>query len=155
MYKFSDGLPAFGVFQSILPSQLSKHFFSVAQAVTPQMSNYTTRRVCTIHLGAKEYNLNDAQLPFYNGQKQLWTMDSNNSKEQTVHFLPELEFVDKFVKTAFASSYKEKVEKALIYILIIIFNFRLTYVIGWLGPVSLGQLLTLGNASYIGIFVLQ
>jgi len=111
MYKFSDGLPAVGVFRSVIPSQLSDHFFHIAHSMYPQMKSCLTRRVRTLHLGAKEYNPNENQLPYYNNQRRVWTMDAGNTKKQTQVFLPELEFVEKFTQSTFKESHREKIEK--------------------------------------------
>jgi len=111
LYTFSDGMPAVGIFRSAMPAKLSDHYLRIAQSVTPQMKNCQTRRVHTLHIGAKEYNPNPDQLHFYNGERRVWTMDKGNSKEQTVLFLPELEFADKFLQNYFKQSYEEKIEQ--------------------------------------------
>jgi len=111
LYTFSDGVPAVGIFRSAMPAKLSDHYLRIAQSVTPQMKNCQTRRVHTLHIGAKEYNPNPDQLHFYNGERRVWTMDKGNSKEQTVLFLPELEFADKFLQNYFKQSYEEKIEQ--------------------------------------------
>jgi len=111
MYNFTDASPAVHVFWNIMPQNLSNHFYRVARQMNSQMNNCSTRWVRTLHLGPKEYNPNEMQLPFYNGKRRVWTVDKGNTKEQVLNFLPELQFADMFLKLHYTNVYTEKVTK--------------------------------------------
>jgi len=103
---YSDGV-ALRVYRSLIPQQLTEHFFRVANSYRGTMRNCGTRRTSTLHLGAKEYNPNLIQqaagMP-----KRVWRQDVQVHKEQTKALLPELLFANSVLEQVSKESYDLK-----------------------------------------------
>jgi len=95
--NYKDGKIALRVFKGLMPEQLRTHFYAIANYSQGNMASCSTRRVQTIHLGAKEYTPNLKQQSKF-GSKRVWTQDGNVTKEHTVAMLPEILFANDILK---------------------------------------------------------